>query len=133
MSHKEPLSGRKFIQMMRPILGLPENVVHITISASAGGMVDIDLSMMPSDSKTEVDRPEVDWSQAPEWANYWAMCDDGAVWFTSKPKPCQYCGASAPEGRSFWYQPEPNQKQRPAPNFDWPKERWNESLVKRPG
>ena len=127
MSHKEPLSGRKFIQMMRPILGLPENVVHITISASAGGMVDIDLSMMPSDSKTEADKPEVDWSQAPEWANYWAMSSykDGlAFWFESEPRQAGW----------LWIQPEAELGELlPAPDFDWPKDRWKESVVKRPG
>ena len=121
MSHKEPLSGRKFIQMMRPILGLPENVVHITISASADGMVDIDLSMMPNDAETEADKPQVDWSQAPEWANYWAMCSyGGTMWFETEPR----------QSTSFWYQPIGDML--PAPNFGWSKDRWKESLVKRP-
>ena len=121
MSHKEPLYGRKFIQMMRPILGLPENVVHITISASAGGMVDIDLSMMPNDTKPEAEKPQVDWSQAPEWANYWAMCSyGGTMWFETEPR----------QSKSFWYQPIGDLL--PAPNFGWSKDRWKESLVKRP-
>ena len=121
MSHKEPLSGRKFIQMIRPMLGLPEHISHLTIRARADGMVEIDLNMMPSDPITEYYGPQVDWSQAPEWANYWAMCSyGGTIWFQTEPR----------QSTSFWYQPTGDLL--PAPNFDWSKDRWKESLVKRP-
>ena len=49
MKTKEPLSGRKFIQMMRPLLGLPENITAIKIEATSDGLVRIDLQMFPKD------------------------------------------------------------------------------------
>ena len=49
MNNKEPLSGRKFIQMMRPLLGLPENITAIKIEATSDGLVYIQLDMLTED------------------------------------------------------------------------------------
>ena len=55
MKTKEPLSGRKFIQMMRPLLGLPENITAIKIEATSDGLVRIDLQMLPEDKIADFD------------------------------------------------------------------------------
>lgn len=65
--------------------------------------------------------PRVQWSQAPEWATYWAMDRDG---------------------ESFWFESEPDQEDQEwvwrdgevtlAPEFRWPALYWKQSLTKRP-
>jgi len=50
VSERKPLSGNKFIRMMRPVLGLPENIGEIRIEAKADGIVYIDLTMIPNDT-----------------------------------------------------------------------------------
>ena len=42
----------------------------------------------------------LDWSNAPHWAQWWAVAEDGqAFWFSQKPE-ISYCRPDAPEG--FW-------------------------------
>jgi len=50
MKNAKPLSGNKFIRMVRPVLGLPENISEIRIEAKADGIVYIDLTMLPNDT-----------------------------------------------------------------------------------
>jgi len=62
----------------------------------------------------------VDWSQAPEWANYWAMDDDGeAYWFEEKPTI----------DWGVWLS---QSRQRIAPDFGGAAIDWQDSLVARP-
>ena len=69
--------------------------------------------------------PQVDWSQAPEWANYWAMDrDGGAYWHSQEPK-CRTFVA-------WWQEDSDDGRLEKAPSFGWPKDQWKESLVKRP-
>jgi len=66
-----------------------------------------------------VDETAVDWSQAPEWANYWAMDDDGvAFWHSGRPRIDCDDGEWRSSGRV-----------KQAPEFDWEAEDWDASLV----
>ena len=50
------------------------------------------------------------WDDAPEWANYLAMDDDGAwYWFECMPKPDKWSGEWGAEGREVMAS-EPNHK-----------------------
>jgi len=69
-----------------------------------------------------VDETAVDWSQAPEWANYWAMDEVGfAYWYEHRPKISSRHGA--------WGVSERHGK---APNFGGAAIDWQDSLVARP-
>lgn len=64
--------------------------------------------------------PAVDWKQAPDWGNYWAMDRNGfACWFEKEPVK-NYEG--------FWI----DGQIKGAPNFGWPALYWQQSLVGGP-
>jgi len=64
-------------------------------------------------------QPAVDWSKAPQWANYWAMDDDGvAFWHSGRPRIDRDDGEWRSSGRA-----------KQAPEFDWEAEDWDASLV----
>ena len=69
------------------------------------------------------EKPAVDWSEAPEWANYWALDYDGAAyWYEAQPHKAR--------GRSrYWRTTKTTEKVDHAPTFCWPAHRWKESLV----
>jgi len=66
-----------------------------------------------------MEKPQVNWGQAPDWAHYWAMEYIGAFWHEKKPKMEKLGFVN--DGR-IW----------DAPGFGWPQSRWKDSLVKRP-
>ena len=62
-----------------------------------------------------------DWSQAPEWANWWAMdADRDCYWFENKP-----------ETMSVTWLPFDASDVKPTPSFGYTGD-WRESLRKRP-
>ena len=73
-----------------------------------------------------VDETAVDWSQAPEWANYWAMDGDGdAYWYLSHPDI----------GSQLWLSADGDfglGGVKPAPDFGGAAIDWQDSLVARP-
>lgn len=67
------------------------------------------------------DTPKIDWTDAPYWARYWAMDDDGdAFWYENKPILRS----------NWWFTPEGTEAK--APMFGWPSESWRISLFSRP-
>lgn len=62
----------------------------------------------------------IDWSQAPDWANWWAMDErhKGTFWYEDEPMP----------GRETWGS---NDEYTDAPDFGY-KGDWKQSLRKRP-
>ena len=67
-----------------------------------------------------IDEFEVDWSLAPDWANWWAMDErhKGTFWYEDEPMP----------GRETWGS---NDEYTEAPDFGY-KGDWKQSLRKRP-
>ena len=82
-------------------------------------------------------KPQVDWSEAPERARYWAMDFDGLPFWYFGDEPVRNdargrfectvidccCHVMTVKILST---------NREAPDFDWPKDMWAQSLVKRP-
>ena len=69
----------------------------------------------------DVEEWQPDWSQAPEWAKWWAMdADIDCYWFNSKP-----------ELMSLTWMPFNASEVKKAPSFDY-KGDWRESLRERP-
>jgi len=67
-------------------------------------------------------QPSVDWSVAPDWANYWGMDDDGlAFWPLARPR------IEPKDGE--WISRTTLVDQ--APNFGWQAEDWAASLMER--
>ena len=65
--------------------------------------------------------PWMDWTQAPDWAKWWAMDATGnAYWYEEKPIES-----------SRYFHTEGNALR--APGFGWDSDRWVESLVERLG
>lgn len=78
----------------------------------------------------DVEEWQPDWSQAPEWANWWAMdgFSEKANWYIDKP----YIDDDS-EDESEWniYLRPNTETYTHAPSFDY-KGKWRESLRKRP-
>jgi len=71
-----------------------------------------------------VDERAVDWSQAPEWANYWAMDNDCGIgiafWHAARPRLNCDDREWQSRGRAKW-----------APGFGFSPQNWTSSLVER--
>ena len=81
---------------------------------------------------------DVDWSQAPDWANYWTIDDiEFAEWHSHKPRMDLHSGSiTSPNNWNLsWLNSAKYCYRAPAPRFGWPNfadRRARKRLITRP-
>lgn len=98
-----------------------ENISETAFALADAMQAEADKRLKPSNSRELEWQP--DWSQAPDWAQWWTVDEKSGMWWSDKPTVRQY--------DCMWFCEEIYWECNKAPTFNYQGD-WRKSLRKRP-